>query len=131
MSIWKKLKRLLRSRKGLIALAVILLCLTVYAVMLTGTDDETQQVMSNNETLEVISYEQLFFGLSAEGVLTLYHGLPEENQVIETFFRIDTELLKSELPESELQKLKTGIRVYNAEDYEAVLATFKPFAAEY
>ncbi|EGL81622.1 Domain of unknown function DUF1901 [Caldalkalibacillus thermarum TA2.A1] len=131
MSIWKKLKRLLRSRKGLIALAVILLCLTVYAVMLTGTDDETQQVMSNNETLEVISYEQLFFGLSAEGVLTLYHGPPEENQVIETFFRIDTELLKSELPESELQKLKTGIRVYNAEDYEAVLATFKPFAAEY
>ncbi|GGK16108.1 hypothetical protein GCM10010965_06450 [Caldalkalibacillus thermarum] len=131
MSIWRKLKRLLRSRKGLIALAAILLCLTVYAVMLTGTDDETQQVMSNNETLEVISYEQLFFGLSEEGVLTLYHGPPEENQVIETFFHIDTELLKSELPESELQKLKTGIRVYNAEDYEAVLATFKPFAAEY
>ncbi|MDQ0339514.1 hypothetical protein J2S00_002302 [Caldalkalibacillus uzonensis] len=124
MSIWRKLKKLLRSRKGLIALATILICLTVYAMMFTGADEESREVMSYEQG-------QLFFGLSKEGVLTLYQGPPEDNQVIETFFRIDTDLLKSELPEEKLRQLKTGIRINNAEDYETVIATFKPFAAEY
>ena len=120
MTIWRKLKRLLRRKRGLLSLALILLCFAFFS----GLESSAQQ-----EGEEPPASERLYIGLSEQGVLTLFQGPPEQNQVIETFFRIDTDRLKTGLDMSELEKLKAGIEISSQEEYEAVLATYRPFAA--
>lgn len=119
MTIWRKLKRLLRRKRGLLSLALILISFACFG----GAEISAHQ--GEGLPAEV----PLYIGLSEQGVLTLFQGPPEHNQVIETFFRIDTDRLKTELPLSELEKLKAGIMVASPEEYEAILATYKPFAA--
>jgi forespore regulator of the sigma-K checkpoint len=72
-----------------------------------------------------------YFGLSEEGVLTMFQGPPTDNKVIQTFFRIDTQLLESKLPKEKVGNLMQGIRVYSVDEYLHVLSTFEEFAAEY
>lgn len=72
-----------------------------------------------------------YFGLSDDGILTLYKGPPTDNQVIQTFFRIDTQLLETKLPKEEVAFLKQGIRIRNVNEYLSVLSTFGEFAVEY
>jgi len=120
MSIWRRLKRLLRRKRGILSLALILFTLGALGLATYGEP----------ESQEVAVYDTKYIGLSEQNVLTLYQGPPEYNQVIETFFRIDTDRLKTERPLRELEQLKAGIEVKTAEDYEAVLNMFRPFAAE-
>jgi len=72
-----------------------------------------------------------YFGVSKDGMLTLFQGPPTENQVIQTFFRIDTELLESKLPKEEITFLKSGIKIHNVAEYLSILSTFGEFAVEY
>jgi forespore regulator of the sigma-K checkpoint len=72
-----------------------------------------------------------YFGLSEEGVLTMFQGPPTDNQVIQTFFRIDTQLLESKLPQEKMGSLRKGIRIHSVDEYLNVLSTFEEFAAEY
>lgn len=74
--------------------------------------------------------EGAFFGLSPDGVLTLYQGDPEENQVIETFFRIDIESLESGLPREPIEQLYKGIPVKNITEYHSILSTYSEFVVE-
>ncbi len=71
-----------------------------------------------------------FFGLSADGVLTLYQGEPEENHVIETFFQIDIESLESGLPKEPVEQLYKGIPVKNITEYHSILSTYSEFVVE-
>lgn len=120
MTIWRKLKRLLRRKRGLLSLALILISFACFG---------GAEISAHQEGEGLPAEVPLYIGLSEQGVLTLFQGPPEHNQVIETFFRIDTDRLKTELPLSELEKLKAGIMVASPEEYEAILATYKPFAA--
>ncbi|WP_216829128.1 intercompartmental signaling factor BofC [Alkalihalobacterium elongatum] len=65
-----------------------------------------------------------YFGLSDDGVLNIYEGKPDEKKIIQSFFQINTQKLKSH-HESEL---KNGIPVMSRENYQEVLKTFKKYA---
>ncbi|QFT90027.1 hypothetical protein FIU87_15285 [Bacillus sp. THAF10] len=65
-----------------------------------------------------------YFGISEDGILTIYEGKPtEESKIIQSFFQIDVGKLESHQHE----KLKDGIRVVSKDEYVQVLETFKPY----
>ena len=195
MPLLRKLRRLLRRRKGLLALGMIFMALATLAWTLSvadeaderqSKDEETVQVMADEpfvlvletnylcgtqteikqfedeQTLQAwvdtqdvpwqlvekkdrtyvmvhevkddlapVCKEEGYFGLSEDGVLTIYQGPPTENQVIQTFFRIDTERLESKLPASEIHTLQEGIRIRDVADYRQVLSMYEEFAIGY
>jgi forespore regulator of the sigma-K checkpoint len=94
---------------------------------------DSEYTMSRNvlNDLSPLCKKEGYFGLSKEGVLTMFQGPPTDNHVIQTFFRIDTQLLESKLPKEKVGSLKQGIRVHSVDDYLNVLSTFEEFAAEY
>lgn len=64
-----------------------------------------------------------YFGLSDEGVLTIFNGRPEGSNIIQSFFQIDLGRLES----FKRNQLKKGIPIRNKQCYEEVLQTFKPY----
>ncbi|WP_223702884.1 intercompartmental signaling factor BofC [Sutcliffiella deserti] len=68
-----------------------------------------------------------YFGLSNDGVLTIYEGKPQEaSKIIQSFFQIDVGKLESHQHE----QLKGGIKVVSKDEYEQVLETFKPYSSQ-
>jgi forespore regulator of the sigma-K checkpoint len=64
-----------------------------------------------------------YFGLSDEGVLTIFNGRPDGSNIIQSFFQIDLGRLES----FKRDQLKKGIPIKNKQCYEEVLETFKPY----
>jgi forespore regulator of the sigma-K checkpoint len=71
-----------------------------------------------------------YFGLSGEGVLTLFNGLPSGQEVIQTFYQIDTAKMEASLPKEVVESLKKGIRVKDLAEYNSVLSTYEEFQEE-
>lgn len=94
-------------------------------------NSEFTMVRKVEDDLSPMCKSEGYFGLSEEGVLTIFQGPPSSKQVIQTFFRLDTELLESKLPEDEVSYLKKGIRVNNVAEYFSILSTLGEFAVEY
>jgi forespore regulator of the sigma-K checkpoint len=68
-----------------------------------------------------------YFGISEEGILTIYEGKPTEaSKIIQSFFQIDIGKLESHQHE----QLKGGIKVVSKDDYVHVLETFKPYTTK-
>lgn len=67
------------------------------------------------------------FGLSADGMLTLFHGVPSDQEVVQTFYRINTAKMEASLPKEEVESLKRGIRVHDLAEYNSVLSTYGEF----
>jgi forespore regulator of the sigma-K checkpoint len=74
--------------------------------------------------------ENAYFGLDKNGNLTLFEGLPKEENAIRTFFQLNIKHLESSLPREAVQSLYDGIRVADYADYNSVLSTFSDFAVE-
>ena len=72
----------------------------------------------------------VYFGLDADGNLTLYEGMPDRNKVLQTFFQIDIESLESSLPKQTVERLYQGIRIHDYAQYNEVLSTFAGFAVD-
>jgi forespore regulator of the sigma-K checkpoint len=70
-----------------------------------------------------------YFGLSPDGVLTLFNGLPAEQDVIQTFYQINTKRMEASLPKEEIELLHRGIRVRDLAEYNSVLSTYGEFQA--
>ncbi|GAA4705318.1 BofC C-terminal domain-containing protein [Brevibacillus fulvus] len=68
-----------------------------------------------------------YFGLTPDGMLTLFNGLPQEQDVIQTFYQINTERMKATLPKEEVDLLFQGIRVRDLAEYNSVLSTYGEF----
>ncbi|KHF42009.1 hypothetical protein LQ50_01590 [Halalkalibacter okhensis] len=66
-----------------------------------------------------------YFGITEDGVLSIYEGEPNEERVIQSFFQLDTTKLKSR-QHSELRK---GIPVLDLEHYEEVLQVLGQYKA--
>ncbi|MTH52560.1 hypothetical protein GKZ89_04005 [Bacillus mangrovi] len=65
-----------------------------------------------------------YFGLTGEGVLTLFDGKPiRQGKIIQSFFQIDT----GKLEVKRHMQLEKGIRVENRVRYLNVLETFKAY----
>jgi forespore regulator of the sigma-K checkpoint len=82
------------------------------------------------DDLAPICKEEGYFGLSEEGILTLYQGPPHEKRVIETFYRIDTRKLESMKTPSQEEGLQEGIRIQDVADYWDVLSRYGQYAAD-
>lgn len=65
-----------------------------------------------------------YFGISEDGYLNIYEGKPDDENVIQSFFQINTEKLKSH----QHFHLKEGIPVQSTENYKEVIQTFKKYA---
>ncbi|WP_077621034.1 intercompartmental signaling factor BofC [Bacillus sinesaloumensis] len=67
-----------------------------------------------------------YFGLTEDGILTIFNGKPEESdKVIQSFFQIDTDKLKS----YEHDLLKKGIKVGTKDEYINVIETYKTYTS--
>lgn len=64
-----------------------------------------------------------YFGITDEGILTIYNGKPERTNIIHSFFQIDVGKLESRRH----AELKAGIPVKDKDHYVEVLETFKLF----
>jgi forespore regulator of the sigma-K checkpoint len=84
-----------------------------------------------NEQIEDLSPQcknNAYFGLDANGNLSLFEGVPGDKQVIRTFFQLNIEFLESSLPHETVKQLYRGIPVNNLDEYNSVLSTFADFA---
>ncbi|TDF97657.1 BofC C-terminal domain-containing protein [Paenibacillus piri] len=86
-----------------------------------------------NEQVEDLSPQcktNAYFGMDANGNLSLFEGMPGDKQVIRTFFQLNIEFLESSLPRETVKQLYRGIPVSNLDEYNSVLSTFADFAVE-
>jgi forespore regulator of the sigma-K checkpoint len=74
--------------------------------------------------------ESAYFGIDQDGNLTLFQGLPAEENIIRTFFQLDIQYLESSLPRETVRQLYEGIRIRDVEEFNSVLSTFSTFADE-
>jgi forespore regulator of the sigma-K checkpoint len=65
-----------------------------------------------------------FFGVTREGVLSIFNGKPGQAKIIQSFFQIDIKKLESKKQE----ELFHGIPVRTKNRYVEVLETFKPYS---
>ncbi|MFC0473647.1 intercompartmental signaling factor BofC [Halalkalibacter kiskunsagensis] len=64
-----------------------------------------------------------YFGITEDGILSIYEGEPTEERVIQSFFQLDTSKLKS----SDHTELIKGIPVQDLNHYEEVLQVFRQY----
>lgn len=67
-----------------------------------------------------------YFGLTEDGVLTIFNGRPDRSRIIQSFFRIDVKKLESNKQEELIQ----GIPIKTKDRYVEVLETFKPYSKQ-
>lgn len=67
-----------------------------------------------------------YFGLSEDGVLTIFNGRPVESKIIQSFFQIDIGKLESRKRE----QLQKGIPIKTKDQYQKVIEAFKPYTRE-
>ncbi|WP_057764765.1 BofC C-terminal domain-containing protein [Cytobacillus praedii] len=65
-----------------------------------------------------------YFGITEEGVLTIFNGRPQKTNIIQSFFQIDIGRLESKTCE----ELKKGIPIKTKENFVEVLETFKTYS---
>jgi forespore regulator of the sigma-K checkpoint len=65
-----------------------------------------------------------YFGITDEGVLTIFNGKPQKTNIIQSFFQIDLGRLESK----KCEELKKGIPIKTKENYVEVLETFKSYS---
>lgn len=81
-------------------------------------------LMKREQDIAPACKENGHIGIAADGMLTLFHGLPAEQDVVQTFYRIDTAKMEASLPKEEWENLKRGIRIRNLAEYNSVLSTY-------
>jgi forespore regulator of the sigma-K checkpoint len=67
-----------------------------------------------------------YFGISEEGVLTIFNGRPDGSNIIQSFFQIDLGRLES----IKRDQLKKGIPIKNKHCYKQVLETFRQYTVQ-
>ncbi|MED4225039.1 intercompartmental signaling factor BofC [Neobacillus cucumis] len=67
-----------------------------------------------------------FFGVTEDGVLTIFNGRPGQSRIIQSFFQIDIKKLESKKQEELIQ----GIPIKSKDHYVKVLETFKPYSVK-
>ncbi|MEH7074181.1 intercompartmental signaling factor BofC [Neobacillus drentensis] len=64
-----------------------------------------------------------FFGITEDGVLSIFNGRPDQLRIIQSFFQIDIKKLESTKQEELIQ----GIPIKTKDRFVEVLETFKPY----
>ena len=92
------------------------------------TQDEEQVVFQMHiDDISPLLKSNGYFGITEEGILTIFDGKPDEqSKIIQSFYQIDVEKLESH----QHNLLKNGIKVFSKDEYEQVLEAFKPYSAQ-
>ncbi|MEH7014707.1 BofC C-terminal domain-containing protein [Neobacillus niacini] len=67
-----------------------------------------------------------YFGITDDGVLTIFNGRPDRSRIIQSFFQIDVKKLESKKQDELIQ----GIPIKTKDRYVEVLETFKPYSMQ-
>jgi forespore regulator of the sigma-K checkpoint len=67
-----------------------------------------------------------YFGITEDGVLTIFNGRPDRSRIIQSFFQIDVKKLESRKQE----ELIHGIPIKTKDRFVEVLETFKPYSKQ-
>lgn len=65
-----------------------------------------------------------YFGITDDGILTIFNGRPDKLRIIQSFFQIDIKKLESKKQEELIQ----GIPIKTKDRYVKVLETFKQYS---
>ncbi|PYZ95294.1 sporulation-like protein BofC [Salipaludibacillus keqinensis] len=89
-------------------------------------DQNKDQIVFRKEINDISPLMKMhgYFGIEDDGTLSIYNGKPTENEVIQSFFQINTKQLKSHLHESLLE----GIPVSTKDEYLEVLKIYQKYA---
>ncbi len=65
-----------------------------------------------------------YFGISEDGVLSIFNGKPGESEIIQSFFQLDIRKLESK----QHDELVKGIPIKSKQGYQEVIKSFKPYS---
>ena len=91
---------------------------------LTDMDDSTMVFRKQVNDISPLLKANGFFGVTEDGVLTIFNGRPDHLRIIQSFFQIDIKKLES----SKQEELIQGIPIKTKDRYVEVLETFKPYS---
>jgi len=94
---------------------------------IVSADSAKMILMKREQDISPRCKENGHFGISPDGMLTLFHGVPSEQEVVQTFYRINTAKMEASLSKEEVENLKRGIRVRDLAEYNSILSTYGEF----
>lgn len=89
-------------------------------------DDKRVVFRENIDDISPLLKTNGYFGITNDGILTIYNGDPNRSEIIHTFFQLDIGKLESHKHE----ELKKGIPIKTKDRYVEVLETFKSYSLE-
>jgi forespore regulator of the sigma-K checkpoint len=93
---------------------------------LVDIDESTMVFRKQVDDISPLLKANGYFGITDDGVLTIYNGRPDPSRIIQSFFQIDVKKLESKKQEELIQ----GIPIKNRDRYVEVLETFKPYSMQ-
>jgi forespore regulator of the sigma-K checkpoint len=91
---------------------------------LSDIDESTMVFRKQVNDISPLLKANGFFGMTEDGVLTIFNGRPDQLRIIQSFFQIDIKKLESNKQEELLQ----GIPIKTKDRYVEVLETFEPYS---
>ncbi len=88
--------------------------------------DQNEDVIKLHKKIEDISpllKSNGYFGLSHNGILTIFEGKPTEEKAIQSFYQVDIEKLESKV----IDRLKAGIPIKTKKDFVTVISELKRY----
>jgi forespore regulator of the sigma-K checkpoint len=93
---------------------------------LVDIDESTMVFRKQVDDISPLLKANGYFGITDDGVLTIYNGRPDPSRIIQSFFQIDVKKLESKKQEELIQ----GIPIKTRDRYVDVLETFKPYSMQ-
>ncbi|MFK9091320.1 BofC C-terminal domain-containing protein [Bacillus salipaludis] len=93
---------------------------------LTDIDESTFVFRKQVDDISPLLKANGFFGVTENGILTIFNGRPGQSRIIQSFFQIDIKKLESKKQEELIQ----GIPIKSKDHYVEVLETFKPYSVK-
>ncbi|KGM45526.1 intercompartmental signaling factor BofC [Neobacillus niacini] len=93
---------------------------------LVDIDESTMVFRKQVDDISPLLKTNGYFGITDDGVLTIYNGRPDPSRIIQSFFQIDVKKLESKKQEELIQ----GIPIKTRDRYVEVLETFKPYSLQ-
>jgi forespore regulator of the sigma-K checkpoint len=93
---------------------------------LVDIDESTMVFRKQVDDISPLLKANGYFGITDDGVLTIYNGRPDPSRIIQSFFQIDVKKLESKKQEELIQ----GIPIKTRDRYVEVLETFKSYSMQ-
>jgi len=92
----------------------------------SGMENDKMIFQKNADDISPLLKANGYFGVTDDGILTIFNGKPYKSHIIQSFFQIDVGKLES----TKRQELIKGIPIKTKDRYVEVLETFKFYSKE-